>query len=278
MRHRFSTVGKAVNCSQPSEPLAGFLMVNADDWGRDTETTNRILECTVSGAVSSVSGMVFMEDSARAAALAREREIEAGLHLNFTTPFSASSCPARLREGQQQIARYLLRHRLAQVAFQPGLIRQFAYVAAAQRDEFRRIYGADPERLDGHHHMHLCANVLIQRLLPAGTIVRRNFSFERGEKGLWNRCYRRVVDQILARRHRLADFFFSLPPFETPGRLKRIYSLARQFVVELEAHPIHPDEYQYLVSGEIFREIGNVQIVSPSAICWSGRFAEANRR
>ncbi len=44
----------------------GVLIVNADDWGRDRETTDHTLECVVGGAVSSVSAMVFMEDSTRA--------------------------------------------------------------------------------------------------------------------------------------------------------------------------------------------------------------------
>ena len=48
----------------------------ADDWGRDRETTERTLECFNQGAVSSVSAMVFMEDSERAAAIALERGIE----------------------------------------------------------------------------------------------------------------------------------------------------------------------------------------------------------
>ena len=247
-------------------PSAGLLILNADDWGRDPLTTNRIFECSVRGAVSSVSAMVFMEDSERAGDLARQRGIDAGLHLNFTTQFSSSSCPAGLLEHQQQVARYLLRHRLAQVVFHPGLIRSFDYLVAAQLDEFRRIYGAAPERIDGHHHMHLCANVLLQRLLPPETIVRRNFSFERGEKSLWNRLYRRVVDRSLARRHRLVDFFFSLPPLEPPERLQRIYSLAHQFVVELETHPVNPGEYRYLSGGEMFRQIGDIRIVRPSVL------------
>src|SRR5437667_2173554 len=33
---------------------AGLLIVNADDWGRDLYTTQRILDCTARGAVSSV--------------------------------------------------------------------------------------------------------------------------------------------------------------------------------------------------------------------------------
>src|SRR5438034_3925448 len=104
----------------PGSVSTGFLIVNADDWGRDRLTTDRTLECTQSGAVSSVSAMVFMEDSERAAAIARERTIEAGLHLNLTTSFSGSNCPARLVERQQKVARYLQRHRLSQVVFHPG--------------------------------------------------------------------------------------------------------------------------------------------------------------
>ena len=80
-------------------------------------------------------------------------------------------------------------------------------MVAAQIDEFRRLYGADPSPAgDGHHHMHLCANVLYQGLLPQGTVVRRNFSFQPGEKSIFNRTYRRVVDGRLARRHRLVEF------------------------------------------------------------------------
>src|SRR5216683_5350061 len=150
------------------------LIVNADDWGRDHETTERIFECIRRGTVSSVSAMVFMEDSERAAALAMERGVDAGLHLNFTTPFSARQCPPSLAGRQQDLARYLLRYRLAQVVFHPGLMRSFEYVLAIQLDEFRRLYGAAPDRLDGHHHMHLCANVLFGRLLPVGTIARRS--------------------------------------------------------------------------------------------------------
>ena len=246
-------------------PHAGRLILNADDWGRDPRTTRRILDCALRGAVSSVSAMVFMEDSERAATLARERGIDAGLHLNFTTSFSAEGCPAGLAERQEELRRYLLRHRLAQVVFHPGLIRSFEYVVAAQLDEFRRLYGGDPDRLDGHHHMHLCANVLLGGLLPPGTLVRRNFSFQPGEKSLWNRLYRKAVDRMLARRHRLLDFFFSLAPLELPSRLQRIFSLARQFVVEVETHPVNPEEYRFLADGEIFRLAGDVRIAPPSA-------------
>ena len=238
----------------------GLLIINADDWGRDAETTDRMSECILHGSVSSVSAMIFMEDSERAAAIARERGIDAGLHLNFTTRLSAPNCPSQLAERQQEIAGYLLRRRFNRMVFHPGLMRSFEYVVKAQIDEFRRLYGAPPDRIDGHHHMHLCANILLGRLLPSGTLVRRNFSFQSGEKSLVNRLYRRAVDHRLARRHRLVDFLFSLTPLEPKGRLERIRSLARQFIVEVETHPVKADEYRFLKGDEVVRWTEDVPI------------------
>jgi hypothetical protein len=154
-------------------------------------------------------------------------------------------------------------------------VRSFEYVAAAQLDEYRRLYGADPVRLDGHHHMHLCANVLLRGLLPSGTLVRRNFSFQPGEKGVVNRKYRGFVDALLSRRHRLVDFLFSLAPLEPPGRLQRIFALAREHVIEVETHPVQPDEYRFLAGGEIFRWIEDVRIGPPSVVAWSSALGGA---
>jgi predicted glycoside hydrolase/deacetylase ChbG (UPF0249 family) len=193
--------------------------------------------------------MLFMEDSERAARIAQEMKVDAGLHLNLTTAFSKPK-NARLAEYQQRLAQYLRGHRLAPVVFHPGLVRCFDYVVSAQLDEFRRLYDNEPVRIDGHHHMHLCANVLIGRLLPKGTIVRRNFSFGRGEKSLANRSWRTIVDSMLARRHRLTDFFFSLPPL-SPSRLQEILFLASKSIVEVETHPVNSEEHAFLTSGRI---------------------------
>ena len=234
-------------------PHAGLLIMNADDWGRDHETTDRTLECIDRGSVSSVSTMVFMADSARAAAIARGRGIDAGLHLNFTTPFSSLDCPAQLRERQRELANCLLRHRLSQVLFYPNLIQSFKYVVSAQLDEFRRLYGAATGRIDGHHHMHLSANVLLQGLLPSGTIVRRHFSYEPGEKMLRNSVFRLYSRALLGGRYRVTDFFFSLPPLAPEVRLQRMFSLTQRSVVELETHPINPEEYRFLTGGDLIR-------------------------
>jgi len=251
----------------------GRLIVNADDWGQDTHTTDTILDCVRGRAVSSVSAMVFMEDSVRAASIAREQGIDAGLHINLTARFSASGCCARLVDHQEKVARYLRGHRLAQVVFHPGLVSSFEYVVAAQLDEFNRLYGAFPDRLDGHHHMHLCANVFLQGLLPPGTMVRRNFSFQLGEKSLWNHLYRRFLDRRLARRHRLVDFFFSLAPLDPPDRLQGIFSLARRFVIEVETHPVNLEEYRFLL-GETIVPMASASI-QPS---WAGHAPRCSKR
>ena len=238
----------------------GLLIINADDWGRDEETSERIFECVAHRTVSSVSAMVFMADSERAADVARERGVDAGLHLNLSLAFSAPGCPSKLLEHQRRVATYLLKHPLARVIFHPGLQGSFEYVVKGQLEEFERLYGAAPERIDGHHHLHLCANVLLARLLPPGTIVRRNFHFEPGEKSLVNRFYRKAVDARLARRHRLVDFLFPLAPLEPRGRLERLRSLAQKFVVEVETHPVNADEWLFLTGGEAIRWAGDVAI------------------
>lgn len=265
-----------VSAGEAGQIRTGALIVNADDWGQDRRTTDLTLECLLHGPVSAVSAMVFMEDSERAAGIAREYDADAGLHLNFTTPFTGSAVPAGLEKHQRKVSCYLRRHRLAQVCFHPGLIRSFEYVVSAQIEEYVRLYGAEPHRLDGHHHMHLCANVLLGALLPRGRRIRRNFSHQPGEKSLLNRLYRRCLDGLLARDHELPDFFFSLPPFEKPGRLPRIFALAGHSRVEVETHPACPDEHRFLLGEEMqkLRLNAGLSAASPPA----GRVTPADRR
>jgi len=108
------------------------------------------------------------------------------------------------------------------------------------------------------------------QLLPAGTLVRRNFSFQAGEKSWLNRFYRGRVDSRLARRHGLMDFLFLLPPLES-SRLQRIYSLARRGAVEVETHPVNADEYEFLTGGEMLRQTGDIPIATRFPTCGAER-------
>jgi len=241
----------AQNRMQPRKAVAassrpGALIINADDWGRDCETTDRICECMRRGAVSSSSAMVFMADSERAAELALENGFDVGLHLNFTTAFSSARISPRLAEHQDLLRRYLRSNPIAKMVFHPGLAKAFRYVLSAQLEEFERLYKFPPRRIDGHHHMHLCANVLLGRLLPEGVIARRSFSFLPGDRRGLRVPYRSAIDRLLAKRHRIVDLFFSIAPLRPAERLHQIADLSHRFLVELETHPVIPAEYHFL--------------------------------
>ena len=60
-----------------------MLIINADDWGRSQAETDAALRCYQGGRITSVSAMVFMADSERAAELAKEKRIGRGLASEF---------------------------------------------------------------------------------------------------------------------------------------------------------------------------------------------------
>jgi len=235
-----------------------MLIINADDWGYDAHTTRQVLSCVERGSISSVSAMVFMEDSEHAAALARDRGIDAGLHLNLDTPFSKVPITSNLAVHQARLARFL-HNPFSRPFFHPALVRSFEYVVSAQLDEFNRLYGAPPRRIDGHHHMHLAANVLFSGLLPLGTVLRPHFSREPGEKRIRNSIFRCYTKLILPRSRRPVDGLFALPPLE-PKRLLQIFSRSREITVELETHPANPVEFEFLTGGSLFRLLGDIPL------------------
>jgi hypothetical protein len=235
------------------------LIINADDWGRNRAATDRSLHCLREGRITTASAMVFMEDSARAAEIARANDLDIGLHLNLTQPFTGIGRNGLLEERQKRIAGHLLGHKYRPVFYNPALKNDFLYVYDMQVDEFSRLYGKTPSRIDGHHHMHLCANVLCAGLIPPGLRVRRNFSFFAGEKSLFNRLYRAAVDAWLRKRYLCTDYFFRLLPLSPAGRIDGIASLARLSAVELAVHPETPVEYDFLMGDDFARCLEGVE-------------------
>jgi predicted glycoside hydrolase/deacetylase ChbG (UPF0249 family) len=144
----------------------------------------------------------------------------------------------------------LKRRKYAQLLYNPFLRKAFAYCYHAQVEEFMRLFEKSPSHIDGHHHMHLCANVLFSRMIPGGTKLRRNFSFWPGEKSRLNRMYRWLVDRWLACRYRLTDYFFDLTQCIEGRKLDRVAALAKSSNVELMTHPIVNGEEEYLMSDE----------------------------
>ncbi len=227
-----------------------MLIVNADDWGRSVVETDVALRCCKAGRVTSVSAMVFMEDSERSADLAKQNGVDTGLHLNFDESFTARRRSRVLDEYQTRLVRFLRRNKYAQLVYNPFLRQAFSYSYQAQAEEFVRAFGKPPSHIDGHHHMHLCANLLLSNLIPAGMRVRRNFSFWPGEKSFLNRAYRGLVDRWLARRYRLPDYFLDLTQCIEENKLDRVVALAKSSNVELMTHPAIQREAEYLMSDQ----------------------------
>ncbi len=193
--------------------------------------------------------MVFMADSERSADLAIENNLDAGLHLNFTQSFSGHIKSATLIEYQEKIAKFLLSNRYSLLIYNPILKNHFDYIYKSQVEEYVRLYNRNPTHIDGHHHMHLCMNMLINKLIAKGFKVRRNFFFLPGEKNTINRLYRYIIDAWLMRRYTCTDFLFNISPIK-PERIEAIVRRSKSAIVELEVHPEEPKEYTYLMSDE----------------------------
>jgi chitin disaccharide deacetylase len=204
--------------------------------------------------------MVFMKDSERAARLILESGIDVGLHLNFSEQFTGNSIPEGLRRSQARTCRFLRTSKYALVIYNPLLREQFREVFEAQYSEFVRLYGRTPSHLDGHQHMHLASNMLIDKIMPGGAKVRRSFSFGEGEKNFVNRLYRANIDRWLGRRYRLTDYFFALPHHSIFARLERVIKLAESSNVELMVHPEAPDEYDLLMSDSFGSSLNKVRM------------------
>jgi len=235
-----------------------MLIITADDYGKTRHATDNILECFSSKRITSASAMVFMEDSERAASLAFHTGLEMGLHLNFTLPFSACNIPLKLREHQNRVVSYLAKHKLSQIIYNPFLADSFKFVFMAQQEEFMRLYGRYPDNYSGHHHMHLCANVLASKMLPTGTRVRRTFTFGPGEKNPFNRLYRLILDIYVFQRYISTDCFFSIAPVHNYERLQNVVKRAIKEKIEIEVHPENIEEFEFLLSDQYQKLINSV--------------------
>lgn len=231
-----------------------MLIVNADDFGRTESITDNIVRCFEDGRITSTSAMVFMLDSERAAHLALERNLEVGLHLNFDDPFTSPAQPPAVKECHERTSAFLRKSKYAQVLYNPMLHKPFEYLYQVQYQEFVRLYHRPPTHINGHHHMHLCGNVLFGNIIRRGLRVRRSFTFSKGERHLINRLYRKIVDTIVMRRFISSDMFFAAAASEPFSVLKGNVWLARSQNVELMVHVSSPQEVEFVMQPE-FQEI-----------------------
>ena len=163
-------------------------------------------------------------------------------------PFNADNISGPLSKHHNRVIAYLTKNKLAQIIYNPLLAGSFDYLFQAQQEEFARLYGRLPDFYNGHHHMHLCANMLLGKLLPKGARVRRTFTFDQGEKNPFNLFYRHILDNFVSRKFISTNSFFSILPVRDYERLQKIFKRASMDTVEIEVHPENKEEIEFLLS------------------------------
>jgi predicted glycoside hydrolase/deacetylase ChbG (UPF0249 family) len=176
--------------------------------------------------------------------------------LNFDEQLTGDVPDLRVKEYLNQTATFLTGSKLRQVMYNPMLHRQFEYLYNVQYEEFLRLYRRPPSHINGHHHRHLCSNVLLGKIIPDGSRVRRSFTFMKGERSFGNRLYRRGVDAMLKRRYITTDMFFAASPSVEPNYLKQRVELAKKHNVELMVHLSSRREVEFLMRQDFIDSIG----------------------
>jgi predicted glycoside hydrolase/deacetylase ChbG (UPF0249 family) len=136
-----------------------MLIVNADDFGASPSATDAISEAFNASVVTSTSGMVWMDDTIRAAGVATDCGLPVGLHLNLTLPYTAIEVPTSVRERQRRLTEIFTRDSWWNATERRPDSELLRDVVRDQLDSFCEQFGP-PTHIDGHHHVHLHEAVL----------------------------------------------------------------------------------------------------------------------
>jgi len=242
-----------------------MLILNADDWGYDTATTDAIMMTFRERRVTSTTAMVFMRDSERAAVLADRESMPVGLHLNLMERYSATTIPEETRRRQElvvsnfrasQRARWLPSRRLS------SLVR---LCVKDQLNGFARLYAIAPSHVDGHQHGHLSTPTMRALAQDPKRAIRRSFTFRPGEKPLLNRALRLSLNRYISASFCSTHQFHSiraLHPRLGGHGIEKILADAHVQNVEIMVHPGVRDEFELLMSEEWRRLIAGVPMGS----------------
>jgi predicted glycoside hydrolase/deacetylase ChbG (UPF0249 family) len=221
-----------------------MLIVNADDYGARTSATNAICEAFDAGAITSTSGMVWMDDSIRAASFAAERGLPVGLHLNLTLPFAARDAPLDVRQRQQRLTEVFTKDGWWEDSVRRPDRELLRDAISDQLDRFSEQFGR-PTHIDGHHHVHL--HEAVMELLPQAFPVR---TVPRAPE--WANARLSQRERRLRRRFRTPDLAL---PFEKlhpacGGMGLDVLDYARDVCVEVMTHPQQRVELDALMGSE----------------------------
>ncbi len=223
-----------------------MLIINADDWGMSQLVTDNILNCYINSRITSTTAMMFMNDTERSAELALLYNIPVGLHLNLTDIFTGNVKDSRLVMSHKKICKYYRGNKYSEVIYNPKIIEDLKYSFKLQYEEFIRFYKKPPTHIDGHHHLHLSANIFISNTITKGIKVRRGFSLDDKRVKFMNRIYHCIVNLLFLRKYVCTDYFYGVTCNIDEMFLREIIEKSKRFDVEIMVHPGVPDDYIYL--------------------------------
>lgn len=130
------------------------LILNADDFGINEQRSHGIVMCREQGILTSASIIPNYPGSAKAARLAKERDVSSGLHLNLTTgsPMSRNSDIESLITidgyflGRDTLERVLMEKQVDPVHIERELRTQVEWFLSSC---------GQPTHVDSHHHIHV---------------------------------------------------------------------------------------------------------------------------
>jgi predicted glycoside hydrolase/deacetylase ChbG (UPF0249 family) len=224
----------------------GLLIVNADDLGINRGATDAIVECYRQSRITSATAMVYMEDSRRAAEIAGSEALPVGLHLNFSSPFTATDVPLVARDRQARLVSLFTRWQLLRWVYIPGIQGLVSACVDDQRRAFVELYGHEPTHCDGHHFLHLAPNVVLADAFRTIPKIRKSLTILKGEKSSLNRALRSFQNDFIERRHLTVDQVRQFPSIAPAGA----GSIPHDARVEVVVHPEVAEEQKVLLSDE----------------------------
>lgn len=163
-----------------SEQGIATVVVCADDYGLAPGVNQAIIELIAAGRLSATSCMTSLPDWPAGAPLLKAtiaaHPAEVGLHLTLTDQPALSPAPNLAPGGRFPGLGQLLPRALAR-GLPGGEVRN---EIRAQLDAFEDAWGAPPDYVDGHQHIHLIPTVRealveeVARRYPAGSVYARD--------------------------------------------------------------------------------------------------------
>lgn len=218
------------------------IIVNADDFGADSRTNARIIECFERGLISTASVMVTMPgyDEVVSWYSSRQQKPKLGIHLDLDEGIAVSSSFSTTYGSSKLFYRGNF------------LVTGTTYLGIISRELDAQINkfvasGMPLNHIDSHHHLHnhfriarvvvsLARKYGVARLRAAGNMCYPNVPHKRVYRFLINQYFRWKYPRTDAPYFTHLDRFFVTRP------------VIPKSAVELMTHPGYDEDYEFLLS------------------------------